>query len=122
MLFRSFEPDDPALLGRWPKVECGVARIGRLRPGHYFSVELPPGRYWFSSDMNSVEVELENDHLYFFRMSSNSSGVRTRGTLERVSQETAEAQIAVLAPSFPADLRDLGKIDPAALRAVPERK
>jgi hypothetical protein len=105
-------------------VYCGKVALAKLPHSAYLTIQLPPGKYFFrSSDMQVVEVRLEEGQEFYLQMRLvvvRKGGFK--GHLVRVDNANGEEEVANLNELRDQDVRKVSDADLAELKATPEVK
>jgi hypothetical protein len=112
--------------GDRPKFYCGSAEVARLHGGTQFTLELPPGKYWFRSNSkkNTVSLVIEEGGEYYLRVDSvmASGNLQNPGFSQFVhlqEHDIGELEASEQGPLEARDIKDISKIDIARLSATP---
>jgi hypothetical protein len=117
-----FRTDEAKMFGR-PPVYCGRVALAKLPRRAYLKIQLPPGKYFFSSSgEQGVEVRLEEGQELYLQMLLFVSKHDFRNRLIQVDNEDGEEEVATLHQLGGKDVRKISDADLAELRAVPEVK
>jgi hypothetical protein len=102
-----------------PAIWCGKFKIGELRAGTHYKIELPAGTYWFRTvgKKSAFSLMLEPGREYFILVSSLR--IWETGTISAVNHAVGEIQVADTKPLDAKQHHDFSKADPALLRAAP---
>ena len=69
------------------EIEVDGNRLGRLAPGTYLYVEVPPGRHYVAGkadNVSSVEIEARPGKLYFVRQEAQRNLMSVENRLRRI--------------------------------------
>lgn len=106
-----------------PSVYCGKIALARLSHDHYLRIQLPPGKYSFSSnDKQIVELQLEDGQEIYLQVQMVTHRLTAQGHMERVGNEEGEDEIARLHQLGDKDLTKVSDANLADLQAVPDVK
>jgi hypothetical protein len=107
------------------KLYCGKAELAKLVGRTSYQFSLPPGKYWFRTDDKKrwLPVTLEEGGQYYLRLDSEAVPDAASGNAPSVLLQDAaigETELANTVPLDPKYIKDISKIDPGLLSAVPE--